>query len=240
MENLMNAFRIFLLSLSALACAGAAGCAADGADPSADDVDPEEGVTSEQGLSQTVTVANPSGVYFANVTANGTGCPSGTWDAAISEDGKAFTLTFSQYEALVEPSRSFAIKDCAIGIDLKTPSGYSFAVSGFHYQGYAILDRRGMSAKQTAKYYFQGDPTMGIEKQSTMTGPYDDAYTFTDKVPVASMVWSPCGTTRRLNANTRLLLRNNWNKTGTGYINTISVDGEAKTKFVFDLAWKTC
>jgi hypothetical protein len=235
MEIPMNSFRTLLVSLTAaLACVGAAGCTADSSDAS------EDAVPQAQELTQTVEVANPSGVYFASVTANGTGCPQGSWDAAISEDGKAFTLTFSQYEALMEPGQSMAIKDCAIGIDLKTPSGFSFAVSGFHYQGYAILDKAGMTARQTAKYYFQGNPTPAVENREDMSGPYDDSYVFSDKIGIADLVWSPCGTTRRLNANTRLVLRNNWQKTGTGYLNTTSVDGEVKTKFVFDLSWRTC
>jgi len=61
-----------------------------------------------------------------------------------------------------------------------------------------------------------------------------------DPIGVADLVWSPCGATRRLNANTRLVLRNNGSKTGSGYLNTESVDGEVKTQFVIGLTWKHC
>ena len=228
-------FRAALVTLTAaFACVGAAGCTADSTEGE------EISAGAEQNLSSTIEVPNPSGVYFASVTANGTGCPSGSWEAAISEDGKAFTLTFSQYEALVEPGQLIAVKDCAIGIDLKTPSGFSFAVSGFHYQGYAILEKAGMTAKQSAKYYFMGNPVPAVEDRETLRGPYDNSYVFNDAVGVADLVWSPCGATRRLNANTRLTVRNNIAKTGTGYLNTTSVDGEVKTKFVFDLVWQQC
>ena len=60
--------------------------------------------SSAQALGQAIDVPNPSGAYFASVTANGTGCPAGTWDAAISPDGKAFTVTFASYEAIVNPA----------------------------------------------------------------------------------------------------------------------------------------
>src|SRR5262245_56650539 len=136
METPMNIFRTLLVSLSALACVGAVGCSADASSDDASSDPQTEAITS----ATTVPVVNPSGVYFANITANGTGCPAGSWDAAISEDGKAFTVTFSQYETTVEPGQALSIKDCALGIDLQTPSGFSFAVSGFYYQGYAILD----------------------------------------------------------------------------------------------------
>src|SRR4051794_17016830 len=42
------------------------------------------GVTSE---TQELTVPNSNGTYVASVTANGTGCPKGTWDVSIDPAG---------------------------------------------------------------------------------------------------------------------------------------------------------
>lgn len=219
-----------LVSIVAVAVApGLIGCSAE----SAENIE-----ESSQQLG--VNVPNPSGAYFASVTANGSGCPAGTWGADISPDGKAFTLTFSRYEASVSPGQSFVVKDCTIAIDLRTPDGYSFAVSSFHYQGYALLDQAGMSAKQTAKYYFQGNPVPAKEIRSDMVGPYDDSYVFSDDISVSDLVWSPCGATRRINAQTRLVLNNNPQTSGSGYLNTTSVDGEVKTVFHFGLTWRQC
>jgi hypothetical protein len=223
------------LSLVALACAFTVGCAAD-----SDGQDPAEEIGEATGeLGSAVSVPNPSGAYFASISANGSGCPAGTWDAAISDDGKAFTVTFSGYEAVVDPGVAFQIKDCNLAIDLKTPTGYSFSVNKFHYQGYAILDQAGMTARQSAKYYFMGQPVTP-ELYSDMKGPYDDSYVFSDAIGITDLVWSPCGAQRRLNAQTRLVLRNNSRKTGSGYLNTTSVDGEVKTVFQFGLTWKKC
>jgi hypothetical protein len=220
-----------LVSVAAAACVGVTGCAVDSAE--------EIGETT-QGLGQTLDVPNPSGAYFASVTANGTGCPAGSWEAGISPDGKAFTVTFNGYEALVEPGKAFAIKDCTLGINLKTPEGFSFSVSDFAYQGYAILDQPGMTAKQTAKYYFMGNPLPAVEQRSDMVGPYDDSYIFSDHIGVADLVWSPCGAQRTLNAQTRIVLQNNTQKTGSGYLNTTSVDAQIKTVFRFGLTWRRC
>jgi hypothetical protein len=226
----------FALSFAILSCIGAAGCAADGASPD------DELASTEQGLGQTIDVPNPSGAYFASVTANGTGCLPGTWEAAISPDGKAFTVTFSAYEAVVEPGQAFSIKDCNIGIDLRSPRGLSYSVSSFYYQGYTLLDQDGMSATQTAKYYFQGNPLPARENRSELRGPYDNSYLFSDEIGIVDWVWSPCGATRRLNALTRLQVRNNSSKTGSGYTNTSAVDATVDTKFrfVFGLSWRTC
>jgi Domain of unknown function (DUF4360) len=222
--------------LSALACVGAAGCATDTSEPS-----DEAGETS-QAASQSLNVPNPSGAYFAKITANGSGCLPGSWVPDISPDGKAFTVTFNAYEAVVDPGEAFKIKDCTLSIDLRTPRGFSFSVSSFYYQGYSLLDQSGMTAKQTAKYYFQGNPVPAVELRSDMNGPYDNSYVFSDTIGLPDLVWSPCGELRTLNAQTRIVLRNNSAKTGSGYLNTTSVDGEIRTPFklTFGLSWKTC
>lgn len=227
---------LLVLLLSAFASASVVGCA-DGASDVSEDLG-----ESSQALGETKIVPNPSGAYFAKITANGSGCLPGTWDAGISPDGQAFTVTFNAYEAIVGPGEVFSIKDCTIAIDLVTPPGFSFSVSSFHYQGYALLDRAGMNAKQTAKYYFRGNPVPAQELRSEMWGPFDDSYLFSDTIGVADLVWSPCGANRTLNAQTRLVLRNNPAKTGSGYLNTTTADGEITTPFTmtFGLTWKRC
>jgi hypothetical protein len=202
--------------------------------------DEEAAQNTSEALGDGTSVPNPSGAYFADIKANGTGCPAGSWDAAISADGHAFTVTFSQYEASVGPGDAMVVKDCTLSIDLKTPEGLSFSVSSFHYQGYALLDSPGMTASQTAKYYFQGNPVPAIENRTDITGPHDDSYLFSDTIGVADQVWSPCGASRTLEAQTRIVLQNNPQKTGNGYLNTASVDGEVKTVFTFGLNWRTC
>ena len=77
-----------------------------------------------------------------------------------------------------------------------------------------------MRASQTAKYYFQGNPLPATEKRSDMGGPYDSSYVFTDNVGIADQVWSPCGAQRTLNAQTRITVQNNPQRTGSGYTNT--------------------
>jgi hypothetical protein len=233
----MKFFSSLSVSLVALvACVGASGCAAD---TTADSADEPMGEASSE-LGSTVAVPNPSGAYFASVTANGTGCPAGSWEAGISDDGKAMTVTFSQYEAIVNPGQAFSIKDCTLSIDLKTPSGFSFSVSSFYYQGYGILDQPGMTAKQTAKYYFRGNPVPARELRSDMVGPFDNSYVFQDNIGLVDLVWSPCGASRTLNAQTRLMIQNNAQKSGSGYLNTTSIDTEIKTVFRFGLSWRTC
>jgi hypothetical protein len=219
-----------LLCIVGFVGAALAGCAADGSPEDASD-----DVTSEA-LGSSVSVPNPSGAYFASVIANGTGCPAGTWNAEISPDGKQFSVSFDAYDAVIGEGQALALKDCMLMIDLKTPRGLSFAVERFHWDGFANLDEAGMSAAFRPKYYFQGNPVPAREDRSDITGPIHEAVLFDDPIDAADLVWSPCGLSRRLNVQSRLLLQNNPAKTGTGSMN---IDG-GKLKLRWDIAWRHC
>jgi hypothetical protein len=221
---------LVLLGAGLITGAGSTGCAAHDEDPAA---------SSTQHLDQ-ADVPNPSGVYVASVTANGTGCPAGSWQGWISDDGQTFLVTFQGYEATVFPGVAFAVKDCTLSINLKTPAGLSFAVTSFRHHGFAFLEKAGMKARQTAKYYFMGNPTAAPELRSDISGPFDDAFEVGDEVAVENRVWSECGTERTLNAQTRLVLQNDSEEDGSGFLDTVAVSGSLDAQFRIGLAWKTC
>ena len=217
------------LSVQALAACGDVGADSDG----------EEQAVALEGDVQELEVKNATtSSYFASVTANGTGCPRGTWDVNIDPAGETFTLTFSAYETTVSPGQLIAVKDCQIGIKLHSPQGLSYSVGDFFYTGYAFLDSAGMVGTQTAGYYFQGNPVNSTSARSDLRGPFDDNYVFQDQIGLPDLVWSPCGTDRMLNIPTRIIARNNAAKTGTGYMNTLAVDGSVQ--LVFSLRWRVC
>jgi hypothetical protein len=220
-----------LALVSVVSCAALGGCAADSSDPA-----DEANATTASELGSGIQVPNPSGAYFVNVTANGMGCPAGTWDASISADGKDLDVLFSRYEAVVNPGQSIAISDCQISIDLRSPQGLSFAVKSFDFNGYASLDKAAMRGGVTAKYYFQGNPLPAKEKRLDIVGPYDNSVVFADDIDVADLVWSPCGTSRRLNAQTRVWLNNDASRSGSG---SIELDSH-EMRMRFDLAWRHC
>jgi hypothetical protein len=181
------------------------------------------------------SLRDPRGAFFADVTANGTGCPAGTWETNLSSDGQTFTTTFSAYETSVDRRTSVSVKDCQLTVKLRSPAGRSYSIQSFHYQGYAFLER-GVSGRQMADYYFQGDPTTGDSARTDLSGPYDRPYLFSDDVAVAN-VWSPCGLERNLNIATRIRLTNN-DSGRSGYMNMSSVDGSSR--LVFRIASRAC
>jgi hypothetical protein len=207
---------------------GAPGCAGESAEDA-------EGADVTASTESELSVPNPSGAYVASVTANGKGCGRGTYDAEISRDGKTFDIVFHAYEAAVDPGSSFSVSDCNISIALKSPGGLSFAVKSFSFDGQAELDR-GVRASLTAKYYFQGNPMAAGETRQELIGPFDDTFVFADNVAAKDIAWSPCGRERNLNAMTRVFVRNNSGRTGSGVVSIAANEMRLRV----NLAWRSC
>ncbi|MET0340093.1 MAG: DUF4360 domain-containing protein [Polyangiales bacterium] len=184
-----------------------------------------------------LALADPAATTFASVKAHGSGCPVGTSATSISRDGLAFTTTFASYITQVDTSVDVSVRECQLEISLHTPEGRSYAVQELSYSGFALL-QDGMIGRQTANYYFQGNPAMSVESNRTeLTGPHDNAYLFVDKVRVEDRVWSPCGVERNLNVVTRVQLFNS-SPRRSGFLNLTSVDGSSKLELV--LASRPC
>ncbi|MET0343860.1 MAG: DUF4360 domain-containing protein [Polyangiales bacterium] len=179
---------------------------------------------------------DPDGVYFAEVTANGTGCPAGTWNTRISRDGLVFTMSFSAYEVRLDRTTTLSVKDCQLAIRLHTPADRSFSVQAFSYSGYAFL-QPGVTGRQLATYSFQGQGVQANAARTDLTGPHDADFVFRDDVEIQDAVWSPCGVERELNVSTRLLLQSSA-PGPSAYMNLTAADGAAR--LVLKLAAKTC
>lgn len=227
----------------------AAGCASNPASTESSSVDSTSqpvvaAVYADPPVLRMVTLPVGDGLRFIDITANGTGCPplpddQSSWQASISPDGQAFTVTFSQYEAAVDSSTPrIIVKDCTLGITVRVPNGFTYAVSSFDYGGYVFLDSANMRATQKAEYDFQGDQVRSARGDTTMWGPQDKDYVLHDEIATASLVWAPCGASRNLNVKTLLTLMNNAAKTGNGYINTSVIDGQVK--LTINLSWARC
>jgi hypothetical protein len=174
------------------------------------------------------------------VNANGSGCPEDTTAIAVSPDNTAFTITYSQYTAMVGPDAgAFDFrKNCQLALDIKVPSGFTFAIASADYRGYANL-ARGASALEAANYYFQGN-SQTTRIKHTFKGPMDSDWQKTDSVAIASLSFLPCGERRYLNINTEL--RVSGGKSNTKTTNSIiSMDStDAAINTIYRVAWKKC
>lgn len=153
---------------------------------------------------------------FVKVVANGTGCPAGSWKAAISPDGQSFTVKLDRFQAGLTPPSSLGIFDCQLAINLG--ADVSYAVTSFGYEGNAKLSE-GTVATATAGFAFQGDPTTGMSTSKQLVGPHAGSFRVQQAVPADQLRWSQCGVERNLNFTTRVRLRNS----GSGGTGTVSV-----------------
>jgi hypothetical protein len=166
------------------------------------------GATSQQsGNPDASAPGNVDGTYFADVTANGTGCPAGTWETQLSDDKRSFTITFSAFDAKVDPASMVSVKDCQLALKIKSKKPVAYAVQTFSFEGYAQL-QAGVSARLLANYYFQGSPKQDAKDEVEFKGEYDKEYAFSQNIALPEQVWSDCGLERDLNVRTTVRLLN--------------------------------
>ncbi|GAA4957448.1 DUF4360 domain-containing protein [Actinoplanes utahensis] len=174
------------------------------------------------------------------VSANGSGCPDGSADIQVSPDFTAFTVTYSKYTASVGPDASpldFR-KNCQMALDIKVPSGFTFAIASADYRGYASL-RPGSYGQQMASYYFQGH-SHTTRSRHDFKGPMEDSWQRNDKVGIASMSFLPCGERRFLNINTELRVNRGTSDTKK-HTNFLSMDStDAAINTLYRVEWKRC
>ncbi|WP_370147038.1 DUF4360 domain-containing protein [Kitasatospora sp. GAS206B] len=192
------------------------------------------------GPAQARALDNTPGFTVGLVTLNGSGCPAGTANIAVSPDDTAFTVTYSKYLAQVGVGASpidFR-KNCQLVVQVNAPQGFTYAVAEADYRGYAYL-ANGASSQEQANYYFQGmSPTANVTH--SFTGPMDSDWQATDTTSVASLIWAPCGATRDLNINTQLHLNAGTSNlsTTTSFMTMDSTDGSLTT--TYHLSWEQC
>lgn len=145
---------------------------------------------------------------ITGVIANGNGCPAGTWDATITDDGQSFTIAFDTYKVAIGPQTSFALRQCQIGVQVSNPSNASYALQSFNLDGNATLSA-GTNATVTAQAYFSGSPA---ETQTFvdegLTGPQSRPLHEETTLEDDALLWSSCGERRDVNVATRIIVRN--------------------------------
>lgn len=182
---------------------------------------------------------DPGSIYINGITYGGSGCPQGTLASAFSDDKTTFTLIYDQFVASSGPGTTITDqrKNCQINIDMHFPQGFQYSVASVTYRGYAQLPF-GVSALQKATYYFSGESDQ-ISSQTTFQGPYSNDYLATDRLDIASAVWSPCGASLNANVNAQVRLTGSPSALAQGAQITVdSLDGKVRQEYA--LQWRQC
>jgi hypothetical protein len=172
------------------------------------------------------------------VGVNGSGCPAGTVEVVMSSGGSTVKVIYSDYLAWTGPGADPADirKNCALGLQVHAPAGWTYAIRGLEYDGYAHLDG-GVSGLQRAEYYLQGSSS-GTEVEHGYDGPYDGSLSSSDNIPEQDLVWAPCGEQRNLNINTELRVEGG--SANTASVNLLAMESTDVPGTTMQLAWKQC
>lgn len=173
------------------------------------------------------------------VAANGSGCPAGTADVTVSPDNTAFTVTYSQFTATTGAGSAPTDfrKNCQLALNVHVPQGYTYAIAGVDYRGFAHLES-GATGSESANYYFQGEP-QATRIRHDFAGPVDGDWQRSDTFGISSLSFLPCGEMRYLNINTELRANRGWsNPHSSSFVTMDSTDASVDT--VYHVAWKRC
>lgn len=192
------------------------GCAA-----SADDAaSGSAAVVGPEGSKDPSVPSEPAGgPRIESVRANGTGCRGdAAYSAEIAPDGKSVIVSLATQEVSVARGEAFALADCVISLRIADAAGHRYAIASFEGAGYASLHGTDMKSTETVTYSIQGDALASTSRAKELVGAVGGhRYTFGDAFG-DDAVWSPCGGGRDVNVTDGIVLRNNPEKTGYGYV----------------------
>ncbi len=182
------------------------------------------------------TQAHAESLRLGQAAYGGTGCPAGTASVTVSPDQSALSILFDSYvaEAGNTTGKTIDRKSCNISIPVTVPNGYSVAVFQVDYRGFTAVPR-GAQVRFDAEYFWAGSTGFRVSRQ--FAGPYNDNYTVSDGLLATTMVWTPCGASVNLRANTSMMAQTNSRREQT----LATVDSaDISSGLIYHLQWRRC
>ncbi|MDQ1296001.1 MAG: hypothetical protein QG608_3888 [Actinomycetota bacterium] len=178
-------------------------------------------------------------VTVTMVTANGTGCPGGTTAVVPYPDGTGLHVIYTDYgvrDGAGVPLTE-ARKNCQVSLQVRAPSGFTYAVSRASYRGHADLVP-GTVGTLRSEYRFAGMPQTDIHRH-TFTEPFEGPWSVVEVPSADSLQFAPCGENRILNLNTELRVRNG--SAAGGQVSFLVMDSATTgSSSDYEFEWKTC
>jgi hypothetical protein len=181
--------------------------------------------------------AQDAGFGISEVGAFGSGCPEGTWQSEISDDGLEATWTFDQYFAVVGGEQTFQTSNCSLRLGFSSTYEYAYAIDNIVIQADAQV-APDVSAQIAANASFQGGALPPSSADTTIDAPFSGTYFA--HIPYEQYVWSPCGAERELNVATRIVLRNSEDTTQTSFVDLSSYGAGSGSRISVRLAAREC
>ncbi len=174
-------------------------------------------------------------IRLGNPEYGGSGCPAGSASVALSPDQKAISILFDQYVVEAGGTKSFDRKNCNIAIPVQVPQGYSVAVMAIDYRGFVGLPSGGRASLNVN--YFLAGQGRSISTSKSFVGSTSSNYLKSDRLGIESIVWSGCGASTILRANTSMLVQSN-SRLEQAMATVDSADIESG--LIYHIQWKQC
>ena len=174
--------------------------------------------------------------HLGDPVIRGNGCPAGTAQAVMTEDGSTISIFFDQYVAQTGAARGEErdYKSCNIAVPVHVPQGLSVALLDLDYRGYFNIPVGGKGTL-SREYFFAGQRGDRINP-TVFTG--DGEISVSDRLLAESLIWSRCGADVIVRANTSLLAERPMNGTQQALVVIDTVD--VSSSLQLHLSWKTC
>lgn len=181
------------------------------------------------------TSALAADIRLGNPEYGGTGCPAGSASVALSPDQKAISILFDQYVVEAGGAKAFDRKNCNIAIPVHVPQGYSVAVMAIDYRGFVGLPY-GARASLNVNYFLAGQGR-GINTSKSFVGSTTQNYLKSDRLGIESVVWSGCGASTILRANTSMMVQSNSRREQA----MATVDSaDIESGLIYHIQWRQC
>ena len=165
--------------------------------------------------------APENSVSLESISASGAGCPAGSFDAVLSEDGSGLEWRFEKFAVSVASPQTPVIKRaaCNLSFRLRGRPGTTYALESVTFAGEAKLTP-GLKASAIANLALTGFGVADVQPASRVdiaaSGPFELT------VKPEALQWAPCeGLTSNLQLRTSLVLEG----TGTGEARLSSFEG---------------
>lgn len=152
----------------------------------------------------------PATVRFAAVTAEGVGCPPGSWSYSENAQNNTLSFNFHDFSVIIDPTMSSGSTACTLVIKVEVPEKTAFSLARVRYQAQAQLTG-GMFAYKSSVYSFDEntvDPAIVYRNQ--VKGPALEVVTLDDIFDTnkGTFVWSGCAEDSTLRIKTTLSVQN--------------------------------
>jgi hypothetical protein len=193
-----------------------------------DDRDGLDGGAAEPEPSAATPAVEPNHARMKSVSLKGELCPDGSFDASISGDGAALTVTFSATQVQTETGDARE-GECEVAIQFDVEDGWQFSNLGVRPTGYFYTDRG--AAALEVRYAIPSFDAGGTFSHLDLTG--DEDFVFDDSISAWSPTCEP-GSNRGL----QLVLSLRLAARDAAYINVAALDLEFAAHG--GTRWRTC